>query len=174
MRGLALPLLAALVLAISASFAAVACDPVRSDAVAALGPEAPGVRRGPLHRPGQPCLLCHDGGIGDPEAFSVAGTVYPQPSSTQGMSDVLVHMIDVSGSTYEATTNTAGNFYVLPRQWTPHYPVVVTVTAPGGDAVPMHTFIQRDGSCGGCHVAPAGPDSPGHVCITLDDGGTPP
>jgi hypothetical protein len=38
----------------------------------------------------------------------------------------------------------------------------------------MHTFIDRDGSCAGCHADPAGADSPGHVCMRLDDGGTPP
>src|SRR5450432_160855 len=34
-------------------------DPVHDTAVSALGPEAPGVPKGPLHRPGQPCVLCH-------------------------------------------------------------------------------------------------------------------
>lgn len=48
---------------------AAACDPVRSDAVAALGGEAPGVPHGPTHRPGQPCLLGHSN-------FAVAGTVF--------------------------------------------------------------------------------------------------
>src|SRR5207249_3431097 len=39
---------------------AIACgDPVHDDAVAALGPEAPGVRPGPTPRPGQPGLTCH-------------------------------------------------------------------------------------------------------------------
>jgi hypothetical protein len=38
----------------------------------------------------------------------------------------------------------------------------------------MHTFIDRDGSCAGCHVDPSGPNSPGHVSLQLDDGGTPP
>ena len=43
--------------------------------------EAPGVRRGPLHRPGQPCLLCHDGALGDPQRFTVAGTVFQTPGA---------------------------------------------------------------------------------------------
>src|ERR1700683_3328645 len=49
----------------------VGCNPVLDDAIADLGPEKPGVHPGPLHRPGQPCLLCHDGALGDPQAFSV-------------------------------------------------------------------------------------------------------
>jgi hypothetical protein len=65
-------------------------------------------------------------------------------------------------------TNQAGNFYVLPSEWTPQYPVCVTI-----DRVPMLTLISRDGSCAGCHFDPAGPDSPGHVYLALDDGGAP-
>ncbi len=166
--------IAALLLLVGSSLLAGACDPVQSSAVDALGPEAPGVRRGPLHRPGQPCLLCHDGSIGSPEAFSVAGTVFERPSTTQGVNGATVHLVDVDGSAFDATTNAAGNFYVLPRQWTPHYPIVATLGVPGGPTVPMHTLIHTNGSCAGCHKDPAGPDSPGHISVVLDDGGTPP
>ena len=64
----------------AALVALAACDPVHGDAISALGPEAPDVRQGPLHRPGQPCLLCHDGALGDPQRFTIAGTVF----ETQG------------------------------------------------------------------------------------------
>jgi hypothetical protein len=36
----------------------------------------------------------------------------------------------------------------------------------------MHT-LANDGSCATCHTDPAGPNSPGHVSVVLDDGGTP-
>ena len=36
-----------------------AADPVRERQIATLGGETPGVPHGPLHRPGQPCGLCH-------------------------------------------------------------------------------------------------------------------
>jgi hypothetical protein len=151
-----------------------ACDPVVDDAIAALGGEAPGVRRGPLHRPGQPCLLCHDGAIGDPPAFSVAGTVFDRPSGTLGVNGATVSLSDANGSTFAATTNTAGNFYVVPSQWVPTFPMKVTVSPGSGQTVTMQTDIGRDGACAACHVNPPGPSSPGQVVLALDDGGTPP
>lgn len=151
-----------------------ACDPVSGNAVDALGGETPGVRRGPLHRPGQPCLLCHDGSIGSPQPFSVAGTVFASPGDLRAVSDATVHLADAKGTSFDAQTNAAGNFYVLPRQWTPHYPMTAQVTLPGGPIVLMHTLIGRDGSCAGCHFDPVGSSSAGHICMRLDDGGTPP
>ena len=39
--------------------------------VQALGGEAPGVPKGPLHRPGQPCLVCHgEAGPASPSSSS--------------------------------------------------------------------------------------------------------
>jgi hypothetical protein len=157
-----------------ASLGAWACDPVQSDAIDALGGEAPGVRRGPLHRPGQPCLLCHDGSVGSPEGFSVAGTVFARSGDRTPASAAVVHLTDATGATFDATTNAAGNFYILPGQWTPHYPMAASVTGSAGQPVLMQTLIDTNGSCSGCHVDPAGPTSPGHVCLALDDGGTPP
>jgi hypothetical protein len=154
--------------------AGAACDPVHDDAVAALGGEAPGVRRGPLHRPGQPCLLCHDGALGDPPEFTVAGTVFDREASTQPVNGAIVAMHDAKGSPYEAVTNAAGNFYVTPDEWTPAFPLTVAVTTAQGVHVTMHTDVGRDGACASCHVDPAGPGSPGRICITLEDGGTPP
>lgn len=165
-------------LAWSALFAAFAigssCDPVYSHQVAALGGEAEGVEHGPLHRPGQPCLVCHDGTLGNPSAFSVAGTVYEAAApDTRPAVNVEVVMTNVSdGDSYTATTNAAGNFYVLPKQWTPVYPITVMLKAGGADTC-MTSHVGRDGSCASCHVEPAGPASPGRV--TLDpaplDGG---
>jgi hypothetical protein len=150
------------------------CDPVQDSAVAALGGEAPDVRRGPLHRPGQPCLLCHDGALGDPPAFTVAGTVFETASGAGGANGATVSLVDANGSTFSAVTNTAGNFYIVPQEWSPTFPMTVTVTTSASVTLTMHTDVGRDGSCAACHVNPAGPSSPGQVCVTLDDGGTPP
>lgn len=150
------------------------CDPVQDSAINALGGEAPGVRRGPLHRPGQPCLLCHDGALGDPPAFSVAGTIFDRPSDAQPVNGATVSLLDANGSSFDALTNAAGNFYVTPDQWTPTFPLTVAVTTGAGLKVTMHTDVGRDGACATCHFDPAGPASPGHVCITLDDGSSPP
>ena len=149
-----------------------ACDPTHNDQVAALGDEAPGVRRGPLHRPGQPCLLCHDGAIGDPQQFSVAGTIYQTSGAGSGADGVSVTMTDAKGSSYPAMTNGAGNFYVTPNEWTPTFPIQAQIER-GKTKVTMRTLISRDGSCSGCHVDPASDVSPGRVVLSLEDGGAP-
>jgi hypothetical protein len=168
-----LPRRLALALVLVLAWGAAACDPVHSDAVSALGGEAPGVRTGPLHRPGQPCLLCHDGAMLDPPAFSIAGTVFLHPGDRTPVDGARVTLTDVDGKTFTAQTNQAGNFYVTPGQFTPHYPMIARVSS-SGLTVSMNTLIGEQGSCNGCHVDPAGAASPGHVSLELDDGGTPP
>jgi hypothetical protein len=164
-----------------------ACDPVVDDAIAALGPENPLVRRGPEHRPGQPCLLCHDGALGDPPAFSVAGTIYETPSSTVGVQGATITLVDSSGSRrpyVTQPTNDAGNFYVTPSEWTPTFPITtIAVTSAKAGFATMKSSIGRSASCATCHFPPNGPpgsspawgpDTPGQVVIVEDDGGTPP
>jgi hypothetical protein len=141
-------------------------DPVRDRAVEALGPETPGVRVGPSHRPGQPCLLCHSE-AGDAPPFSVAGTVYIDAPSLTPIDDVGVILIDSFGRKFSATTNCAGNFYVRPKAYTLQGPVWVSLER---DEVlrEMDTPVFRDGSCAGCHGDPLGPTSAGHVFL-IDD-----
>jgi hypothetical protein len=149
-----------------------ACDPVNEDAIAGLGGEAPGVRQGPLHRPGQPCLLCHDGQVGDPPAFSVAGTLFETPGALVGADLATVSLTDSADGGYRATTNTAGNFYVTPGEWTPTFPItIISVVDTAGVKATMHSEVGRDGACASCHVDPAGPASPGHVSMSAADGG---
>jgi hypothetical protein len=144
--------------------AAPSCDPVHDDAVAALGPEAPGVRPGPLHRPGQPCLTCHDGSTGNPPEFTVAGTVFLDENDTAPASGVGVTLTSANGASFTATTNAAGSFFVRPGEFTPAYPMGVLLIA-STTAVRMSTLIGRDGSCATCHHDPAGPSSAGHVFL---------
>lgn len=158
-------------IALSFALAVLACDPVNDNSIAALGGEAPGVPRGPLHRPGQPCVLCHDGSIGNPPGFTVAGTVFVEPTTLQPAVDAGVALTDSLGQTFTATTNEAGNFWVLPHQFQPTYPMKVAVMF-GDASVNMTADVGRDGSCAKCHVDPPGPTSPGHVYIPAD-GGTP-
>lgn len=143
---------------------ALSCDPVNDATIAALGPETPGVPKGPLHRPGQPCLVCHSGNVGDPPGFSVAGTVFINASDLQAAVDAGVTLTDSVDASYTANTNQAGNFFVLPSQYQPTYPMKVAV-AFNGTPVKMTADVGRDGSCAKCHVDPAGPSSPGHVYI---------
>ena len=156
-------LLSVAILAVSAG----SCDPVHDDAVSALGGETPGVARGPLHRPGQPCLVCHDGASGDPPAFSLAGTVFLYANSAAPAVGATVSLLDAASKTATATTNAAGNFYLDPGTFSPKFPVHVTGVAMGGVSVTMHSHIGGNGSCAHCHADPAGPDSPGHVYFQI-------
>jgi hypothetical protein len=147
---------------------ALACDPIYEDAITALGGEAPGVPRGPLHRPGQPCVLCHDGSIGNPPGFSVAGTVYVNPGvDLTPAVGAEVMLLDSQGHSFNATTNKAGNFYVLPHEFQPVYPMKVSVMY-GTVTVKMTADVGRDGSCAKCHFDPASSSTPGHVYVPPD------
>lgn len=141
-------------------------DPVRDSAVDALGSETPGVPRGPLHRAGQPCLVCHGEG-GDASPFSFAGTVYVDATSLTPIDDVTVTLVDLFGREYSTTTNCAGSFFVRPDEYALDGPIWVGLRR---DEVlrEMATPIYREGSCTGCHDDPAGPDSAGHVYL-IDD-----
>lgn len=153
----------ALVVALAGA-AASACDPIHTEAVDALGGEAPGVRRGPLHRPGQPCITCHDGAIGDPNEFSVAGTIFVNADSLTPAVGATVTLTNADGTQHALRTNQAGNFYASPSQLALAFPVRVKVSYQGTD-VEMSSTIGRDGSCADCHTDPAGPGSAGHIYI---------
>lgn len=150
-----------------------ACDPVLERGITALGGEAPGVHPGPLHRPGQPCLLCHDGAPGDPQEFSVAGTAFRTASDEQAAVGARVQLKAADGSSFTLVSNRAGNFFIEPRTWNPVYPLQVSIDYES-QTVSMVSNIGRDGACAGCHVDPAGPDSPGHVFAIATDAGVPP
>jgi hypothetical protein len=168
-----LPLLLLLALALAGPLGLGSCDPVHAEAQAALGGETPGVPRGPLHRPGQPCLVCHDGAAGDPGAFSVAGTVYVDAEGTIALAGAAVALEGADGATFTSVTNAAGNFYVTPGEFTPRYPFHVISVTVGDVAVAMHSHIGGNGSCAGCHFDPPGPASPGHVYFNVPSGMTP-
>lgn len=147
-----------------------ACDPVHSSKVASLGDEAPGSGPGPTHRPGQPCLECHDGSIG-PD-FSVAGTIFERADSLTPAAGATVTLRSSNGSpAFVKTTNSAGNFYLFAGEYKPVYPMRVTVSYQGTE-VQMVSPIGRAGSCATCHSDPAGNTSAGHVYIP--DGGVAP
>jgi hypothetical protein len=141
-------------------------DPVQDKAIEALGPEASGVPKGPFHRPGQPCVLCHSDAGGAPP-FSLAGTVYIDADTLTPIDGVQVNFVDSFGSTFSTTTNCAGNFFVSPREYALDGPVWVNMRR---DEVlrEMDTAIYRDGSCAGCHADPLGPALAGHVFLIED------
>ena len=134
-----------LVLALVAS----CIDPVHTDAVDALGPEAAGVRTGPNHRPGQPCMTCH-GGNGPGPDFAVAGTVYEVRNGTAGLPGVTVTLTDATNTSRSLVTNDVGNFYLRAERWAPVYPLHAELHY--GDALKkMESRIGRIGGCAECH-----------------------
>lgn len=154
------------VFAVCAVAAGAACDPVHSNQVDTLGPEDPGVRAGPEHRPGQPCVVCHGGrGPAGGQQFSVGGTVYTSEEDFSPAAGVIVQLTDARGKVKQLQTNSAGNFFAFTTSWDPVYPVRVVLN-PGTDTEnKMRTHVGRDGSCAGCHISNAGPDSPGPVLL---------
>ncbi len=144
-------------------------DPVQDAEIAAL-PDDPSPP-GELHRPGQPCLLCHSD-------FAVAGTVYNSDLMTP-YNAAQVNLIDAVGSQVQATTNSAGNFFIRTSDWQPVFPIgtytndagmaVFGVTVVGtnpNNPAQMITHIGRDGSCASCHVGSPSASSPGRVYLS--------
>jgi hypothetical protein len=131
-----------------------------------LGPENPDVRPGPLHRPGQPCVLCHDA-EGGATPFTLGGTVYVDATSNVPIGDVAVIVIDADRAVFTSVTNCAGNFFVRPAEFAPRYPIWVSMR--GGDVHrSMESPAYREGSCAGCHADPRSKSSVGHVYL-IDD-----
>ena len=168
-----LPLL--LAVAALSSAGTVACvDEEHDQQVAALGPDTG--PRGPTHRPGQPCLVCHGGDGPAKQVFSFGGTVV-QDQGGSVESDPAVGAIvlieDIDGRTEGVTTNSAGNFFVTPSEFKPHYPAQMTVSSQDGSiSQPMLSHVARDGSCADCHKPQPGPSSAGPVYLNASaDGG---
>jgi hypothetical protein len=142
-------------------------DPVVDEAIEALGPEQAKVPPGPLHRPGQPCVVCHNDESGEAGPFTLAGTVYLDALSNTPVGDVQVTIIDSKANSFTLATNCAGNFFVRPSQFVPVYPYWVEMNA-GQVYRSMDTASFREGSCSGCHADPKGQSSAGHVYL-IDD-----
>ena len=79
--------------ALAAGVTLAACvDETHEEQVAALGGEAGGVSPGPLHRPGQPCLVCHGEAGPSSHTFVIAGTVYATQGQSAPAADVQVQL----------------------------------------------------------------------------------
>jgi hypothetical protein len=105
-------------------------------------------------------VVCHGSEGPANEQFSIAGTVFFGPAVTQqpiGIGNVTVQLEDDAQSRYAVTTNCVGNFWVKPSDWTPQFPVLVTIAGQAqGQSyqVSMIGHIGRDPSCGSCHQYP--------------------
>lgn len=148
---------------------ATACgDPVHDMQREALGGEVDGVPKGPLHRPGQPCLVCHSDYGPAHMVLSFGGTVYEYQYDTNlgdaPLANASITLTDQTGRSYLTATNCAGNFFVQRADFDPVFPVSVRLEYGNLPHIPqMTTRIRRDGSCASCHYEPIGPRSPGRV-----------
>ena len=153
-------------LVLAALLAAACGDPLHAAQVAALGPEDPRVPPGPMHRPGQPCLVCHgDGGSATP--LAAAGTLFRDPAATLPIAGADVILTDAARKSIALRTNCAGNFFVYPRSFAPVMPLWASA-ALGEHTIQMESPMHRDGDCAQCHADGAGPASAGHLFLTDD------
>ncbi len=128
-----------------------------------------GGEAGPLHRPGQPCLLCH--------GFQLAGTVYRFADDRAGVGGASVHVTDALDRSFTATTNSSGNFLVthgddfeieydgeLQVPYELEYPLTVEIEH---EAIrrPMRSLIWREGSCATCHGPEVSESSAGRIVL---------
>jgi hypothetical protein len=170
----------------------VACgDPVRSNAIDKLGGENPSVKPGPLHRPGQPCVLCHDGNGPGNMVLAFGGTIYQSQVALTPAVGAIVHFRDSKGGEYFTSTNCAGNFLVPDGDYRPVFPVFVKIEftvfvgVPGPNGQPVTQAVPvvetmtspiydtegstvsglRDRSCASCHSDPPDTTSVGHVYL---------
>jgi hypothetical protein len=159
------------VLVVTATALVTGCnsDPVHDKAVDDLGGETPGIPKGPHHRAGQPCLVCHGGDGPASSVFSLAGTVYQFQDTKVPLEDGLVRVLDSAGRKHEVATNCAGNFFVMRTDFEPKYPAWVKLVyghqGPLPYQIPMTTPIYRQGSCGACHGPTATQSSEGPVYL---------
>lgn len=125
-----------------------------------------------FHRPGQPCLLCHN-------EFEVAGTVFLRAEDATGLDGAEVVITDDDDREIVARTNRAGNFLVVVSDdrdtenlragmvrvpLPPTFPLSIEVRH-AGHVTPMETQAWREGSCAGCHKPALGADSVGPVFL---------
>lgn len=150
------------------TLAAAGCaDPVHDDLVASLGPEAPGVPPGPLHRPGQPCLACHDGGGPAAMVMSTAGTIFQDGTDTTPMVAATVELTDANQVVTNALTNCAGNFFLQAVDWIPTFPVHVQVSY-GSTSSQMRSHMGKAADCASCHSGTDTQNSVVHVYLNFD------
>ena len=96
--------------------------------------------------------------------MSVAGTVFRDPDNAFPVDGVEVLLTDAAKRSFVTRTNCAGNFYAYESDYSPTFPVWVTVRR-GDSVLAMESPMNKDGNCASCHKATKSPTSPGHVYV---------
>ena len=159
---------------LAVSVLATSCtDPIHDGSVKALGGETSGVPKGPLHRAGQACGVCHQESGPASSVFTISGTIFAQPQSLIGVNNATVALTDSRGSVHTTLTNCVGNFFVRPEEWDPSFPILVRVSKNAFGPVDMRSQIGRETSCAICHVTNVPPDDPfgsvAHIALGIDE-----
>lgn len=166
-------IVAALAMAVGAASMSCTTDPVLDDAVEAQGNETENIPKGPLHRAGQRCTVCHQkNGVASDSPFTLAGTVFAQPKRQVGVEGAEVRLTDADGTKHITKTNCVGNFFVKASEWEPKFPILVEI-AKGGVRRSMRSPIGRETDCASCHVLQIPPADPfsqvGHIYLFATD-----
>lgn len=150
-------------------------DPLNDNQIAVLGDEQDGFPPSDIHRPGQPCVLCHSEYGGAEPELSIGGTLFLEPAGNEvprPVAGYTIRIIDSASQIVNLVSNPCGNFYVTKADFDPAYPLRAELFGPSiVDAdetvqlTVMSTRIGRDGSCGSCHSHPASVFSPGVVYL---------
>lgn len=150
-------------------------DPLNDGKIAELGDEQEGFPPSDVHRPGQPCVLCHSEYGGAEPELSIGGTLFLEPTGGDlpvPVEGYTIRIIDSASQIVNLVSNRCGNFFIEKSAFNPAYPLRAELFGPStGDATKtvqltvMSTRIGRDGSCGSCHSHPASPFSPGVVYL---------
>ncbi|MBE7483016.1 MAG: hypothetical protein HS104_23955 [Polyangiaceae bacterium] len=156
-------------LLLPAVLAASACrDPALDAKAEALGPDPGPYEEGPLHRAGFPCTYCHaKGGRAEPN-FDLAGTVYAEKDSPEGLPGVTVRLFDSKGRQQTVGTNEVGTFFLEEGALELEFPLWVRLEY-GDERRCMKTPIRRERSCAACHFDPAGPSRTFRVYLRDDE-----
>jgi len=178
------PLYRSLIVVLCMGFSACLATSPESAAEEALGGEILGLHHGPLHRPGQPCLVCHgENSSWGQNTFELAGTVFERAADRRGVGGVDVVLADVNGSEYIAKTNSTGNFFITvdsgvrtPRKGRNgelvipqglSFPLHVTIRN-GSNEQKMQSLVWRNSSCADCHRGPANDLSNGPIYMQAE------
>jgi hypothetical protein len=118
---------------------------------------------GPLMRPGENCLSCHDGTQHEAERYTVAGTVFGSATAATaaGVSGVTVIITDANHAEARLTTNAAGNFYTSQVFAAPY-----TVAVERSGTRFTMAAAPSSGGCASCHSTPPTGGAPGRVYAT--------
>ena len=121
-----------------------------------------GDEESPLMHPGGDCIGCHES-EGEGPRYAIAGTVMgalDDPTDCNGIDGVTVRITDADGAIHEATTNSAGNFFLDDE-----VPVPYNAEIEVDGATRTMATAQTDGNCASCHTEVGENSAPGRILL---------